>query len=127
MAKRKEPDILIPEKVWKKEMKTVCFLIGYPNPPAEQMDAFYHRLKHFEIADFLIAVGDDGLIADLTKERLNMPAIKRYIEKYQAKRENEEHVKRKDEDSATIKDLMANRSMPQEARDALNRLFGKEF
>ena len=114
--------------VFKEHLLEVCYLIGLTRIPDEQGLAIYSRLKNFDKRDFIAACKDDGMIQELAQKRLNMPTMKYFIEHHAGKRMAIEREQQKKDDGAAIGNLLRAEGMPQEARDALNRLFDiKEF
>jgi hypothetical protein len=75
------------EKDFKTGLKEVCYLIGYPNPPKEQIQLFYRKLADYDLQDFKAACIDDDMIARLSRIRnLDYTVIRETIEKYQNER-----------------------------------------
>ena len=92
---------------FKKHMHEVCLLIGQ-NPPKEQMQAIYQKVKDFELQDFINACNDDELLEDLAYRKMNYPSLKRAIIKHQIARQERELAIAKRKEAEEIKAMAKN-------------------
>lgn len=82
-------------------MQEVCYLIGYPYPPTEQLHLFFEKLRSYDLRDFERACRDDDMLRELSRRKnLCWPVIKDAIIKYRIKREDREiaAAKRREEE-----------------------------
>lgn len=79
-----------------KGIKEVCLLIGNTNPPAEQIQIFYDKLKEFDLQDFKMACADENMLNELSvRGRLIYPIVRQCIEFHRNRRINAEAEKLK--------------------------------
>lgn len=100
---------------FKEHMHEVCLLIGQ-NPPTEQMQAIYTKVRGIELQDFRRACNDDELLEELAYRRMNYPSLKRAVMKYQIIRLEREHAEAKRRESEELKESLRDSTMPEEIR-----------
>ena len=101
-------------------MKEVCLLTGQ-NPPKEQMQAIYRKIKDYDTRDFKLACEDDQFLEEWSY-RVNYPSLKRAIEKYANRRREQEAqmaIKREMEETRR---LLKSETMPDEVKAFLRGL-----
>lgn len=100
---------------FKEHMHEVCLLIGQ-NPPTEQMQAIYTKVKDIDLRDFRRACNDDELLEELAYRRMNYPSLKRAVMKYQIIRLEKEHAEAKRRETEELKESLRDSTMPEEIR-----------
>jgi hypothetical protein len=111
----REVSSMISWEEFQQAMKEVCLLAGQ-NPPKEQMQAIYRKIKDYDLCDFKLACEDDQFLEEWSY-RVNYPSLKRAIEKYASRRREQEAQIALKKELEELKQLSLSESIPDEVRE----------
>lgn len=108
----------ITKEDFKRLIEGVCYLIGYSNPPLQQLRLIFDKVKGYDIRDFEKACNDDDVLKELARKRnLCWPTLQEGIRKQQVYRLEAENMQRKKEEKKAFKE-----KMPAEVKELLREI-----
>lgn len=108
----------ITKEDFKRLIEGVCYLIGYSNPPLQQLRLIYDKVKGYDVRDLSGACNDDDVLKELARKRnLCWPTLQDGIRRYQVKRLEAENSQRKKEEKKAFDE-----KMPAEVKALLRKI-----
>ncbi|MEM2990049.1 MAG: hypothetical protein QXQ02_02550 [Halobacteria archaeon] len=107
---------------FQKTIREVCLLTGQ-NPPKEQMQVIFKKIRDSELEDFKKACDDDQFLEEWSF-KVSYPALKRAITKYQILRQEAEYAEARKKEQEELRQLIQTESIPAKVRQFL-KTFGR--